>query len=71
MVLKLYGGTFSTSSKLVAVVLHEKEIPFEFINVDLLAREQRKPEHLARNPFGQVPSIVSAGQFASTPPYLI
>lgn len=40
------------------MVLHEKEVPFEFIPIDLAKGEQKAPEFLARQPFGQVPCIV-------------
>ncbi|KAG5408601.1 hypothetical protein IGI04_004920 [Brassica rapa subsp. trilocularis] len=35
----------------------EKEIEFEIVHVDLDTLEQKKPEHLLRQPFGQVPAI--------------
>lgn len=60
MVLKLYGYNLSPPSELVATVLHEKQIPFKFVNVDLPKGEQRSKEYLAMQPFGQVPLIVSA-----------
>lgn len=59
MVLKLYAHTISPSSSLVVAVLHEKEIPFEFVTVELFKEENKKPEFLTKNPFGQIPCIVS------------
>ncbi len=59
MVLKLYGFTLSPPSKLVAAVLDEKKIPFEYIEVDLKTGEHKKPDYLAIQPFGEVPCIVS------------
>lgn len=59
MVLKLYGFTLSTCTKRVATVLHEKNIPFEFHNVDLMKGENKAPDFKAKQPFGQVPYIVS------------
>jgi len=61
MVLKLYGHTISPPSRLVAAVLYEKEIQFEFISVDLFKGEHKKPEYVAKNPFGQVPCIDDNG----------
>jgi glutathione S-transferase len=55
MVLKLYG---SPVSRLVAFVLREKEVPFEFVPVDLSKKEHKSPEYLEKQPFGQVPYIV-------------
>ena len=58
MVLKLYGLHASHFVRLVAAVLMEKQVPFEFVKVDLSKGEQRTPEFLAKNPFGLVPYIV-------------
>lgn len=59
MVMKLYGSPFSTCTKRVAMVLHEKKIPFEFQEVALAKSEHKSPEFMAKQPFGQVPYIVS------------
>ncbi|KAF5361852.1 hypothetical protein D9756_002057 [Leucocoprinus leucothites] len=61
MVLKIYGHPLSTPSKLVAAICYEKEVPFEFITLDLLKGESRNPEHMARNPWGKVPVIDDDG----------
>ncbi|KAF5350659.1 hypothetical protein D9756_008529 [Leucocoprinus leucothites] len=61
MVLKLYGHPLSTPAKLVAAVCYEKEVPFEFITVDILKGESRTPEHLAKNPWGKIPVIDDDG----------
>jgi hypothetical protein len=58
MVLKLYGLHASHFVRLVAAVLIEKQVPFEFVMVDLSKGEQKTPEFLAKHPFGQVPCIV-------------
>ena len=57
MVLKLYGPE-SPFVRLVAVVLLEKQVPFEVISVDLAKGEHKTPEYLTKHPFGQVPYIV-------------
>lgn len=59
MVLKLYGYPFSNCTRRVAVVLAEKEVPFQLISVDLIKGEQKTPEVLEKQPFGQIPYIVS------------
>jgi glutathione S-transferase len=59
MVLKLYGVPLSPSVIRVGVVLHEKNIPFEFVTVDLAKGEHKTPEFKAKNPFEQIPYIVS------------
>ncbi|KAJ3558435.1 hypothetical protein NP233_g11507 [Leucocoprinus birnbaumii] len=61
MVLKLWGYCQSPFSKLVAVVLHEKNIPFEYTEVDLLKGEQKNPEFLSKQPYAQVPVIDDDG----------
>ena len=58
MVLKLYGLYLSPFVRLVAAVLIEKEVPFELVEVDPTKRENRTPEFLSKNPFGQIPCIV-------------
>ena len=60
MVLKLYGFHLSTCTRRVAVVLHEKGVPFEFIQVDLTKGEHKAPEFVKHQPFGVVPYIMSA-----------
>ncbi|KAF2314978.1 hypothetical protein GH714_037408 [Hevea brasiliensis] len=47
----------STSTSLVIICLHEKEVDFELVPVDLFAGEQKQPHFLAKNPFGQVPVL--------------
>lgn len=58
MVLKLYGNHVSCYTHNVLTVLHEKQIPFEYISVNLLKGEQRSPDYREKQPFGQVPCIV-------------
>ena len=57
MVLKLYGFPISVATRRVALVLHEKNIPYDFIPVDLSKGEHKAPAHLANQPFGQVPFL--------------
>jgi len=59
MVIHLYGFSFSTCTKRVAMVFHEKKIPFEFHEVVAAKSEHKSPEYIAKQPFGQVPYIVS------------
>ncbi|KAF9001511.1 glutathione S-transferase [Cyathus striatus] len=62
MVLKLYGVPESTCAKRVAVVLHEKKVPYELISVDYKKGEHKTPEYLNKwQPFGQVPSLDDDG----------
>ena len=58
MVLKLYGSPSSGAVRLVAFVLREKIVPFELVPIDFSKKEQKTPEYLEKQPFGQVPYIV-------------
>jgi len=58
MVLKLYGSSRFTCTKRVGIVLREKEIPFELFEVNFEIGENKSPEYLQKQPFGQVPYIV-------------
>jgi glutathione S-transferase len=58
MVLKLYGGYRSIFVRLVAAVLHEKQVPFELVPVDVINKENKTPKYLEKHPFGQIPYIV-------------
>ncbi len=55
--MKLYGNLNSTCTRKVLCTLAEKGKEAQFINVDLAKREQKSPEHLARQPFGVVPVL--------------
>ena len=59
--IKLYTFPPSTNSRKVRIVLLEKGLEFERINVDLTKREQKNPEYLKIHPFGQVPAINDEG----------
>ncbi|XP_010453905.1 PREDICTED: glutathione S-transferase F12-like [Camelina sativa] len=57
MVVKLYGQVTAACPQRVLLCFLEKGIEFEIIHIDLDTLEQKKPEHLLRQPFGQVPAI--------------
>ncbi|KAG6834522.1 hypothetical protein H0H93_009161 [Arthromyces matolae] len=61
MVLKLYGSPFSTCSKRVATILHEKNVPFQLIEISLANRENKSPEFMKIQPFGQIPYLDDEG----------
>lgn len=48
----------STCVRRVAVVLREKDVPYELVPVDLMKGEHKSPAFLEKQPFGQVPYIV-------------
>lgn len=59
MTIKLYGHPIATCTRRVQVVLEEKKVPYEFIEVDMFNKAQKKPEYLEKHPFGVVPYLVT------------
>src|SRR5258708_37184477 len=53
----LYNAPQSTCSQRVRFVLNAKGLPFEEKKLDLLAGDQLKPDYLAINPNGVVPTL--------------
>src|SRR5258706_316163 len=58
---RLYNAPQSTCSQRVRFVLNAKELPFDEIKLDLLAGDQLKPDYLALNPNGVVPTLEHDG----------
>lgn len=61
MTLKIYGLPQSTATQRVLVVLKETNVPYELVPVDFFGGGLKKPEYLARHPFGQMPYIDDDG----------
>ncbi|XP_074278970.1 glutathione S-transferase-like [Silene latifolia] len=57
MAIKVHGSPNSTATLRVVAALHEKEIDFEFVTVDMRSGAHKTPQYLALNPFGQVPAL--------------
>lgn len=56
--MKLYGSpTPAPNPRRVRIFLAEKGIDLPETRVDLMRREHKSPEHLARNSLGQVPTL--------------
>ena len=55
--MRLYSYWRSSSAWRVRIGLALKDLPYEYVAVNLLAREQFDPEYQARNPMGQVPVL--------------
>ena len=55
--IRLYRAALSGHSHRVQLFLSLLGLPFEMVDIDLRAGEHKKPEFLAKNPFGQVPVI--------------
>jgi glutathione S-transferase len=56
--IKLYGHEMSGNSYKVRLLLELLKIDYEWIKVDLMKSEQKSPEYLTLNSFGQVPLLV-------------
>jgi glutathione S-transferase len=57
-ILKLHGGSQTTSARRVGTVLHELKVPFEMIEVDAQKGEHKTAAYLQKQPFGLTPYIV-------------
>src|SRR5262249_8033798 len=60
--LVLFNAPQSTCSQRVRFVLQAKGLPFDERKLDLFAGDQLKPEYLAINPNGVVPSLLHDGR---------
>jgi glutathione S-transferase len=56
--LTLYQFAASGNSRIVRLVLEEKHLPFDRVNIDVTKGENRTPEFLKLNPRGKVPVLV-------------
>ncbi|KAF4628458.1 hypothetical protein G7Y89_g9695 [Cudoniella acicularis] len=61
MVLKLHCLPSSTCSRRVLVTLEEAGIPYEIVDVNLFAGEQKGASHLKLQPFGKIPVLDDDG----------
>lgn len=59
--MKLYSAALSGHSHRVRLFLSLIGVGFETVEIDLAARQQKTPEYLAINPFGQVPALDDDG----------
>ncbi len=59
--IRIHSHPFSTFGRRVHMALIEKSIPHEVVVVDMAARAHRKPEYLALNPYGRVPTLEEDG----------
>ncbi|KAI9452201.1 thioredoxin-like protein [Russula earlei] len=63
MAFKLYGHPTTTRTLRVALVAKERNIPYEFVLVDIMTGQQKQAEHVEHNPFGLVPYIIQDDGF--------
>ncbi|MBL6454543.1 glutathione S-transferase family protein [Belnapia sp. T6] len=61
MTVLLYGPAYSTYTRTARLALEEKGVAYDLREVDTLAGEGQKAEHLARHPWGKVPVLEHDG----------
>lgn len=59
--IKLFGHPMSTCTRMVLFTLHETNTPYELGLVDIMTGAHKLPEHVARQPFGQLPALDDDG----------
>lgn len=59
--MKIFGHPASTCTRKVLATLHENAAPYELVVVDFAKGEHKQAQHLARQPFGQVPALDDDG----------
>ena len=55
--IKVFGHPASTATRRVLIALHEKNLDFEFVHIELKDGEHKKEPFIFRNPFGKVPAF--------------
>ncbi|XP_010474884.1 PREDICTED: glutathione S-transferase F6-like [Camelina sativa] len=55
--IKVFGHPASTATRRVLIALHEKNLDFEFVHIELKDGEHKKEPFILRNPFGKVPAF--------------
>jgi glutathione S-transferase len=55
--MKIYGNPMSTCTRRVLMTLAEKQATFDMVVLDFAKGEHKQPANVARQPFGQMPSL--------------
>jgi glutathione S-transferase len=61
MAIKLHYHPLSTYSRRVLMACREKQIAYEPVTVDMVARKHREQPYLSLNPYGRVPTLEEDG----------
>jgi glutathione S-transferase len=56
-IMKLYGSPLSGHTHRVQLFLSLLKLPYEFVTIDMANRQNRSPEYLEMNAFGEVPVL--------------
>jgi glutathione S-transferase len=59
--MKIYGNRMSTCTRRVLTTLEEKNAKYDLVSLDFAKGEHKAPANLARQPFGQMPSLDDGG----------
>jgi glutathione S-transferase len=59
--MKIYGHPLSTCTRKVLTTLVETNTPYELVVLDFMKGEHKQPAHLARHPWGRMPSLEDDG----------
>ena len=62
MAITLYHDVPSSNSDRVKIALAEKGLTWDGVTVSLANKDQKRPEHLRRNPYGKIPVIEDDGK---------
>ena len=57
----LYGPTFSTYTRSMRMVLAEKGVDYDLVEIDTLAGAHHQPEYKKRHPFERLPAFEHNG----------
>jgi glutathione S-transferase len=57
----VHGPAFSTYVRSVRLALHEKGVPHQLVEVDILGGAHKQSPHIERHPFGKVPAFEHDG----------
>ncbi|EOA37707.1 hypothetical protein CARUB_v10012427mg [Capsella rubella] len=55
--IQVFGHPASTATRRVLIALHEKNLDFEFVHIELKDGEHKQEPYIFRNPFGKVPAF--------------
>ncbi|HKQ23269.1 MAG TPA: glutathione S-transferase family protein [Burkholderiales bacterium] len=70
--LRVYGDIYSGNCFKVKLLLSHLALPHEWVHVDILKKETRTPEFLAKNRNGKIPLIeIEPGTFLSESPAIL
>lgn len=57
----LFGASYSVYVRICRLTLHEKQVEYTLVPVDIFSPAESEAEYLARQPFGKIPAFEHAG----------